>query len=157
MSMPLNSKAVPILIAEDDPDDRQLIQEAFAEAKLVNELRFVENGVDVFEYLGRAGKFSDPASSPWPGLLLLDLNMPCMDGREVLQRLKAEPKYCPIRVIVMTTSKAEEDILRSYQLAAASYITKPVTFESLVNIVRTLGQYWFEIVELIDHAAKRDS
>ena len=157
MSMPLNSKQVSILVAEDDPDDCHLIREAFVEAKLANELRFVENGVEVFDYLGRAGKFADPASSPWPGLLLLDLNMPRMDGREVLQRLKAEPKYCAIRVIVMTTSKAEEDILRSYQLAAASYITKPVTFEALVGIVRSLGQYWFEIVELLDHDAKRDS
>ena len=155
--MPLHTKPVTILIADDDPDDRQLIREAFGESKICNELRFVENGVEVFEYLSRSGKFADPASSPRPGLLILDLNMPRMDGREVLARLKAQPKYCPIRVIVMTTSKAEEDILCSYQLAAASYITKPVTFESLVNIVRTLGHYWFEIVELLDHDVQPQS
>lgn len=154
--MPVHPKPVTILIADDDPDDRQLAREAFVESKLANDLRFVEDGVEVFEYLGRTGKFADPAASPWPSLLLLDLNMPRMDGREVLQRLKADPKYSLIRVIVMTTSKAEEDILRSYQLAAASYITKPVTFESLVQIVQTLGRYWFEIVELPDHEAKRD-
>lgn len=145
-----------ILVADDDPDDRQLTREAFAESNVAGDLRFAEDGVEVFEYLGRTGKFADPALSPWPSLLLLDLNMPRMDGREVLQRLKADPRYCPIRVIVMTTSRAEEDILRSYQLAAASYITKPVTFESLVDIVQALGRYWFEIVELPDHADKRD-
>ena len=107
------------------------------------------------ELRGRTGKFADPSTSPWPSLLLLDLNMPRMDGRDVMERLKADPKYALIRVIVMTTSKAEEDILRSYQLAAASYITKPVTFDSLVQIVQTLGRYWFEIVELPDHDAKR--
>ncbi len=157
MSMPVHPRPVTILIADDDPDDRQLTREAFVESKMVNDLRFAEDGVEVFEYLGRTGKFADPATSPWPSLLLLDLNMPRMDGREVLQRLKADPKYSAIRVIVMTTSKAEEDILRSYQLAAASYITKPVTFDSLVQIVQTLGRYWFEIVELPDHDAKRAS
>ena len=153
--MPLHPKPVTILIADDDPDDRQLTREAFVESRLANDLRFVEDGVEVFEYLNRTGKFAGPGDAPWPSLLLLDLNMPRMDGREVLERLKADPKYCPIRVIVMTTSKAEEDILRSYRLSAASYITKPVTFESLVHIVQTLGRYWFEIVELPDHADKR--
>jgi len=154
--MPRHPKPATVLIADDDPDDRQLTREAFAESKLASDLRFAEDGVEVLEYLGRVGKFADPLSSPWPTLLMLDLNMPRMDGREVLERLKADPKYCSIRVIVMTTSKAEEDILRSYLLSAASYIAKPATFESLVNIVQTLGRYWFEIVELPDHADKSD-
>lgn len=148
MSMPVHPKPVTILIADDDPDDRQLTKEAFDEAKVTNDLRFVEDGVEVFEYLSRKGKFADPVSSPWPSILLLDLNMPRMDGREVLEKLKGEEKYHPIRVIVMTTSKAEEDILKSYKLAASSYITKPITFEALVQVVQALGRYWLEIVEL---------
>ena len=148
--MPLTLKPVTILVADDDPDDRKLTQEAFSESKLANDLRFVEDGVEVFDYLNRRGKFADPASSPWPSLMLLDLNMPRMDGREVLVELKKNPRYSGIRVIVMTTSKSEADINKSYLLNAASYITKPVTFDSLVNVVTTLGKYWLEIVELPD-------
>jgi len=151
MNMPLHPKPVTILVADDDPDDRHMTQEAFTESKLANRLFFVEDGIEVFEYLDRTGRYADPKSSPWPSLLLLDLNMPKMDGREVLGRLKADPRYCTIRPIVMTTSKAEEDILRSYRLAAASYITKPVSFEGLVQIIQALGRYWFEIVELPDY------
>ncbi len=149
--MPSTLKPVTILVADDDPDDRKLTQEAFSESKLANDLRFVEDGVEVFDYLNRRGKFADPASSPWPGLMLLDLNMPRMDGREVLVELKKNPRYAAIRVIVMTTSKSEADINKSYLLNAASYITKPVTFDSLVNVVTTLGKYWLEIVELPDN------
>ena len=148
--MPLTLKPVTILVADDDPDDRKLTQEAFSESKLANDLRFVEDGVEVFDYLNRRGKFADPASSPWPSLMLLDLNMPRMDGREVLVELKKNPRYSAIRVIVMTTSKSEADINKAYLLNAASYITKPVTFDSLVNVVTTLGKYWLEIVELPD-------
>lgn len=148
--MPSTLKPVTILVADDDPDDRKLTQEAFSESKLANDLRFVEDGVEVFDYLNRRGQFADPASSPWPSILLLDLNMPRMDGREVLVELKKNPRYSAIRVIVMTTSKSEADINKSYLLNAASYITKPVTFDSLVNVVTTLGKYWLEIVELPD-------
>lgn len=141
-------KPITILMADDDPDDRQLTKEAFEEAKVANDLRFVEDGVELLDYLHRRGKYADPASSPRPGLLLLDLNMPRKDGREALQELKQDPRFRSIRVIVLTTSKAEEDILRTYNLSAASYITKPVTFESLVDVIKTLGKYWLEIVEL---------
>jgi CheY-like chemotaxis protein len=144
----MSPKPITILMADDDPDDRQLTREAFEEAKLANDLRFVEDGVELLDYLHRRGKYADPASSPRPGLILLDLNMPRKDGREALQELKQDPRFRPIRVIVLTTSKAEEDILRTYNLSAASYITKPVTFESLVDVVKTLGKYWLEIVEL---------
>jgi two-component system response regulator len=143
-----NPKPITILMADDDPDDRQLTKEAFEEAKLANDLRFVEDGVELLDYLHRRGKYADPASSPRPGLILLDLNMPRKDGREALQELKQDPRFRAIRVIILTTSKAEEDILRTYNLSAASYITKPVTFESLVDVVKTLGKYWLEIVEL---------
>lgn len=143
-----NPKPITILMADDDPDDRQLTREAFEEARLANDLRFVEDGVELLDYLHRRGKYADPATSPRPGLILLDLNMPRKDGREALQELKQDPRFRAIRVIILTTSKAEEDILRTYNLSAASYITKPVTFESLVDVVKTLGKYWLEIVEL---------
>jgi two-component system response regulator len=143
-----SAKPITILMADDDPDDRQLTKEAFAEARLANDLRFVEDGVELLDYLHRRGKFADPASSPRPGIILLDLNMPRKDGREALQELKLDARFRAIRVIILTTSKAEEDILRTYNLSAASYITKPVTFESLVDVVKTLGKYWLEIVEL---------
>jgi CheY-like chemotaxis protein len=146
MSKP--AKSITILMADDDPDDRQMTREAFEEARLANDLRFVSDGVELMEYLQRRGDYNDPASSPRPGILLLDLNMPRKDGREALQEIKADPRLRTIRVIVMTTSKAEEDIVRSYDLSAASYITKPITFDALVEVVRTLGKYWLEIVEL---------
>jgi len=142
------AKPVTILMADDDADDRALTKEAFEVAKLVNDLRFVEDGQELLDYLNRRGKFADPASSPAPGLILLDLNMPRKDGREALEELKADPRFRSIRVIIMTTSKAEADIVRTYKLSAASYIAKPVTFDALVDVVRTLGKYWLEIVEL---------
>jgi CheY-like chemotaxis protein len=135
-------------MADDDADDRQMTKEAFEESHLTNELRFVEDGVELMDYLQRRGKYSDPASSPRPGLILLDLNMPKKDGREALQELKADPRLRAIRVVVLTTSKAEEDVFRTYNLSAASYITKPVTFAALIDVVKTLGKYWLEIVEL---------
>ena len=141
-------KPITILMADDDPDDRQLTREAFEENHLANDLRFVEDGEELLDYLHQRGKFAGDGAAPRPGLILLDLNMPRKDGREALQEIKSDPRLRNIRVIVMTTSKAEEDVLRSYDLSAASYITKPVTFERLVEVVRTLGKYWLEIVEL---------
>ena len=146
-----HSRPVTILMADDDPDDRELTREAFVESKVANDLRFVEDGEELLDYLHRRGKYVDPASSPRPSIILLDLNMPRKDGREALRELKADPRFRPIRVIIMTTSKAEEDILRAYDLSAASYITKPVTFAGLIDVVKTLGKYWLEIVELPDH------
>ena len=143
-------KPITILVADDDPDDRELTRDAFHEAKLANDLRFVEDGIELLEYLRREGKYADPASSPRPGIILLDLNMPRKDGREALAEMKQDPRLKSIRVVIMTTSKAEEDILRTYDLSAASYITKPVSFDGLVEVVRTLGKYWLEIVELPD-------
>ena len=138
-------------MADDDADDRQLTKEAFDEARLGNDLRFVEDGVELLDYLNQRGKFADPAQSPRPSLILLDLNMPRKDGREALRELKADPRFRAIRVVILTTSKAEEDIARTYELTATSYITKPITFDALVDVVRTLGKYWLEIVELPDN------
>jgi two-component system response regulator len=138
-------------MADDDPDDRQMTKEAFAESHLVNDLRFVHDGEELMDYLKRRGKYADPAASPRPGLILLDLNMPKKDGREALEEIKTDPRLRTIRVVVLTTSKAEEDIIRSYNLSAASYITKPVTFEGLLDVIRTVGKYWLEIVELPDY------
>lgn len=143
-----SAKPITILIAEDDPDDRKMTKEAFDECYLANDLRFVEDGVELLDYLNRRGKYSDPASSPFPGLLLLDLNMPRKDGREALREIKKDPKLKNLRVIILTTSKAEEDIHKSYDLSASSYITKPVTFAALLDVIKALGKYWLEIVEL---------
>ena len=139
---------ITILMAEDDADDRLMTKEAFEESRLNNDLRFVCDGVELMDYLYRRGQYSDPANSPRPGLILLDLNMPKKDGREALRDIKSDPQLKNIRVVVLTTSKAEEDIFRTYDLGAASYITKPVTFAGLADIVKTMGKYWLEIVEL---------
>ena len=146
--MSTRTKPITILMADDDPDDRQLTREAFEQSHLANDLRFVEDGEELLDYLRQRGKYAAEGAAPLPGLILLDLNMPRKDGREALQEIKADPRLRNIRVVVMTTSKAEEDVLRSYDLSAASYITKPVTFERLVEVVRALGKYWLEIVEL---------
>jgi len=139
---------ITILMADDDADDRTLTKEAFEEARLINDLRFVENGEQLLEYLRRQGPYAPPAEAPRPGLILLDLNMPRKDGRTVLKELKTDPALRQIPVVVLTTSKADEDIYKSYDLGVNSYIVKPVTFEALVDILQTLEKYWFEIVEL---------
>jgi CheY-like chemotaxis protein len=139
---------ITILMADDDADDRRLTQEAFEEGRLINDVRFVENGEQLLEYLRRQGPYAPPADAPRPGLILLDLNMPRKDGRTVLKELKTDPELRQIPVVVLTTSKADEDIYKSYDLGVNSYIVKPVTFEALVDILQTLEKYWFEIVEL---------
>lgn len=137
-----------ILMADDDEDDRLLTEEAMAESCAANRLRFVENGLELIQYLRGEGKYIDRIKYPYPGLILLDLNMPKMDGRETLGVLKADRALCRIPVVIVTTSKAEDDMLKGYDLGAASYITKPVTFDALVDLMRTLGKYWVETVEL---------
>lgn len=149
--MPDIGKSITILVAEDDEDDRLLMQEALEENRLANDLHFVEDGEELMDYLLHRGKYSDPNSAPRPSLILLDLNMPRKDGREALQEIKAEPSLRQIPIVVLTTSKAEEDILRTYDLGVSSFIAKPVVFESMVQIIKTIGRYWFEIVELPDH------
>lgn len=146
--MPKHMNPITILMAEDDPDDRLLAREALEEARLANDLYFVEDGEELMDYLHRRGKYAAPGESPRPGLILLDLNMPRKDGREALEEIKADSVLRRIPVVVLTTSKAEEDILRSYDLGVNAYITKPVTFESLVGVMKMLGKFWLEIVEL---------
>ena len=141
-------RPITILLADDDEDDRKLAQDALAESRLANDLHTVEDGEELMDYLLRRGKYAALADSPRPGLILLDLNMPKKDGREALREIKADPSLRQIPVVVLTTSKAEEDIYRTYDLGANSFITKPVMFESFVRVMKDLGTYWFEIVEL---------
>lgn len=143
-----DGKSVLILMADDDPDDRFLTEDALREAHLCNEIRFVVDGEDLMDYLYHRGIYSAPERSPRPGIILLDLNMPRKDGREAIAEIKRDPDLKRIPVIVLTTSKAEEDIVRTYELGASGYVTKPVSFDGLIEVMRTIGRYWFDIVEL---------
>ena len=143
-------RPIVILLVDDDEEDLEMTQEALRESRLGNDLRTTYDGEDLMDYLLRRGRHGDPADSPTPGLILLDLNMPKKDGREALSEIKANPDLRQIPVIVLTTSKADEDIFRSYDLGVNSFITKPVTFAGLVEAMKVLSQYWFEIVELPD-------
>jgi CheY-like chemotaxis protein len=143
-----NKRPIVILVADDDEEDRMLVREALEESRLANNLQFVVDGEDLLSYLRNQGKYSDKQRYPTPGLILLDLNMPRKDGREAVREIKADPHLRIIPIVVLTTSKAEEDVIKTYDLGVSSFITKPVTFSSLVDIMRTLGKYWFEIVEL---------
>ena len=150
-------KPIIILYADDDAEDRMLVKDAWQESRLANELHFVEDGEELLEYLRREGRHADLLGEPLPGLILLDLNMPRKDGREALQEIKADPRLRSIPVVVLTTSKAEEDILRAYDLGVNSFILKPVTFESLVDITKTLSRYWFEVVELPSRSVQNEA
>lgn len=143
-----NPTAVPILIADDDEEDRMLAQDALAESRLANPLFFVKDGVELLDFLYRRGPYADAESAPRPGLILLDINMPRMSGLEALRELKQDSELRRIPVVILTTSKAEEDILSSYDLGVNSFISKPVSFDGLVSVMGLLGRYWFEIVDL---------
>lgn len=143
-----NRKPIDILLAEDDEDDYLLIVDALRESRLANEMHWVKDGEELMDYLHRRGNYVHQEESPVPGIILLDLNMPRKDGREALQEIKADPSLRRIPIIILTTSKAEEDILRSYDLGVNSFIRKPVRFEDFAEMIRVLGKYWFEIVEL---------
>jgi CheY-like chemotaxis protein len=142
------SKVKVVLMAEDDSDDRLLVKDAMAESRWEGDLRFVENGEELLDYLLHRGKYSPPAIAPRPGLILLDLNMPKKDGREALREIKADGELRRIPVVVLTTSKAGTDIGGMYDLGANSFVAKPIQFEALVNAMRVLSQYWFDTVEL---------
>jgi CheY-like chemotaxis protein len=141
-------RTVDILIAEDDPDERELIEEAFRESRLSNPLNFVKDGIELMDYLYRRGRFAAMGGKPLPGLILLDLKMPRKDGIEALREIKSDSRLRSVPTVVFTTSKAEEDIIRSYNLGVNSFITKPLGFGQLVEMVRAFSQYWLEIVEL---------
>ncbi|HEY0923956.1 response regulator [Rheinheimera pacifica] len=147
--MPLTkTRPITILMADDDEDDRLLTQDALRESRVLNSLYCVEDGVELLEYLRKEGKYATGVPCPRPSLILLDLNMPRMDGREALHNIKNDDNLRGIPIVILTTSKQEEDMVRGYNLGAASYITKPVNFEGLVELMRTLGKYWVEFVEL---------
>jgi len=146
MSAP--SKTNLILMADDDDDDRLLARDALTESRLDAVLHFVQNGEELLDYLCRRGKYAAPGESPRPGLILLDLNMPLKDGREALKEIRADPELRRIPVVVLTTSKADTDIGAIYELGANSFISKPFKFEALVGVMKVLGQYWFQTVEL---------
>lgn len=139
---------ITLLVADDDLEDCLLLREALEENRLINDLRFVHDGEELMAYLRQEGQYAADDAAPRPGLILLDLNMPRKDGREALGEIKSDPNLHQIPVVVLTTSRAEEDIDRSYELGVNSYITKPVTFASFMDMIQTLGKYWFEVVEL---------
>lgn len=143
-------KEIVILMADDDDDDFLLTQKALKESKLLNKLIRVKDGEELIDYLTRQGDYEGQETER-PGVILLDLNMPRKDGREALKEIKTNSDLNEIPVVVFTTSQAEEDVYKSYQLGVNSFITKPVTFESLISVMQTLGKYWFEIVELPTH------
>lgn len=145
---PQPGRPIVILLADDDEEDRMLAADALTESRVTNDLRFVEDGEELLDYLYKRGRYSGSDAAPTPGLILLDLNMPRKDGREALREIKADPDLRRIPVVVLTTSKAEEDIYRTYDLGANSFITKPVSFDGLVAVMRDIGRYWIEIVEL---------
>lgn len=148
MTISKSKRPITILYADDDADDQLLVKEALEEARLLNDLRFVNDGEELMDYLYRRGEYADPARSPRPGLILLDLNMPRKNGREALAEIKRDPNLRRIPIVILTTSKAEEDIYRSYDLGVNSFVSKPVNFSGMTAVMKALGTYWFEIVEL---------
>jgi CheY-like chemotaxis protein len=141
-------KSAVILLVEDDPGDQELTLRAFEESKLNNELHIVEDGEEAIDYLLRKGKYQDSSTSPKPDLILLDLNLPKMDGRQVLERIRQEPELRRMAVVVLTTSHQEQDIIRSYDLGCNSFITKPVDMVQFISVIESLEQYWFQVVLL---------
>jgi CheY-like chemotaxis protein len=144
----MTSRPISIVVADDDEEDRELTRMALNRSRVTNDLYFCHDGVDLLDYLRHTGRWSAPGAAPRPGVILLDLNMPRMDGREALAQIKADPQLRAIPTIVLTSSKAEKDIAASYDLGVNSFITKPVTFTALVEVLEVWSQYWFQIVEL---------
>jgi CheY-like chemotaxis protein len=143
--MSTQGNPICIVMADDDEDDRAATREGFERNRMANDFHTVNDGEELMSFLRREGKYVD---APRPGLILLDLNMPRKDGREALTEIKRDPGLRSIPVVVLTTSSQEEDILRSYDLGANSYITKPVTLDALVKVLGTIGQYWIQVVQL---------
>jgi CheY-like chemotaxis protein len=146
--MSLQARVITVLMADDDADDRMLAKDAWEETRPASELEFVEDGEQLLDYLRHRGRYTGLGAAPLPKIILLDLNMPKKDGREALREIKTDPLLKRIPVIVLTTSRAEEDIVKSYDLGVNSFIVKPARFESLVEVMRCVVHYWFGIVEL---------
>jgi CheY-like chemotaxis protein len=146
--MTLGTRVITVLMADDDSDDRMLAKDAWEETRPANELQFVEDGEQLLDYLRNRGRYKDRVAAPAPNIILLDLNMPKKDGREALREIKSDPLLKKIPVIILTTSRSEEDVSNSYDLGVNSFIVKPARFESLVEVMRCLAEYWFGVVEL---------
>jgi len=146
--MSMHDNSIIILMADDDQEDQMLTKDAFEVCKFANELRFVNDGQELLDYLLHQGQYADPSQAPRPGIILLDLNMPKKDGREALQEIKSHPDLKEIPIVVLTTSENEKDVHETYTLGANSYITKPVSFEKLVTVMKVLSEYWFDVVRL---------
>ncbi|HYE59530.1 MAG TPA: response regulator [Rhodothermales bacterium] len=144
----MTENSVVILLADDDPDDRAFTIRALRQNRLANDVRTVEDGEELMDYLHRRGNYTGDGAAPRPDVILLDLNMPRKDGREALEEIKQDPQLRKIPVVVLTTSEAEQDILQTYDLGVNAFVTKPVTFEGLVNAIRVMSDFWFEIVRL---------
>ena len=156
MATPGRGSELTILIADDDEDDRLMLRDAFGEARLGIDLRSVNDGVELLEYLQRRGRYADAAQSPRPALILLDLNMPRMDGREALAKIKKDADLRAIPIVVLTTSKDEQDVATTYDLGVNAFITKPVTYLGLVEVMKVVTRFWLEIVDLPPDTASRD-
>ncbi len=143
------ARLLTIIVADDDDDDREMTRDAFMESRIANPLVFVNDGVELLDYL-RAAAAAEDADVALPALVLLDLNMPRVDGPQALMQIRADPKLRHLPVVVLTTSKSDQDVLKCYQGGANSFITKPVSFQGLVDVVRALDRYWFNIVALPD-------
>jgi two-component system response regulator len=149
--IPISGRPAIILLAEDDPGDQELTRRALEEGAMRNELHIVTDGEAALDYLFRRGQYQNPAISPRPDLLLLDLNMPKVDGRQVLKHVRADTTLRRLAVVVLTTSQHEEDIIRTYELGANSYITKPLELRQFMQVIQALETYWFQIVVLPPH------
>ncbi len=145
MNVARSSKVIDVLLVEDDPGDVLMTREAFEDNKVVNRLQVVSDGVSALTFLRKEGEFAD---APTPDLVLLDLNLPRMDGREVLEAMKSDEALRSIPVVVLTTSEAEEDVVRSYSLHANAYVTKPVDFDRFIEVVRQIDEFFVEVVRL---------
>lgn len=137
-----------ILLVEDDPGDQELTRRALKEGILITDLHVVSDGQEALDYLQRRAEYANPSASPRPDLILLDLNMPRMDGREVLRHVRKDPDIAHIPIVVLTTSEQEQDILQSYKIGCNSFITKPVYFDNFIRAVQQLDRYWLELVTL---------
>ena len=150
MNAPYAGELIPVLLVEDDPEDVEITERAFKKARIANPLHVVRDGEEAMEFLGHSGRYSDPEEAPRPGLVLLDLNLPRLDGREVLQRIRQNPALRRIPVVVLTTSSEEADVLGCYDIGANTYITKPVEFDNFLEAVVTIGEYWLCIARIPD-------
>ena len=146
--MALRKKCVHVLLAEDDPDDRLLIRRAFHAVAPESTLTMVPDGEEVLDYLNRRGQYKEPETSPWPSLILLDLNMPRKDGHQVVREIKAVADFRSIPIVILSTSVSDQDIMLSYDLGVNAFISKPPSFSKLKKTVRSISDFWFEIVKL---------